>query len=373
MVTKRLLFVIDNLGSGGAQNQMTLLASLLHREGYSIEFFTYHDGDFFKHRLEALNIPIHIYKKKSKIGISTIRQLATIIQKKSFDAVVSFLQTPSFYSALVKYFTKRKIPLLISERFISFEKKNSIKYYLKKFSHQQASFATTNSNHERERLIEKGLTKSNKIKTIFNVVDLDHFKPAVETSLRKKLLCVASVSQYKNGMCVVEALHNLKRKNKLDVSISWVGNKVYSIPERAEYIELMEQKIEEYELSENWNWIDPTQNIRDYYLSHDALVHASYREGLPNVVCESLACGLPVILSNILDHPILADQGNNGFLFNHKNPKELSNAIISFYQLPENERQTMGDKCRGFAETHFSEGRFVSEYKEIIQNIMSHA
>jgi len=76
-MSKRLLFVIDNLGSGGAQNQMTLLASLLHRDGYSIEFFTYHSGDFFKYRLDTLKIPIHQYKKKSKVGISTIRQLAS--------------------------------------------------------------------------------------------------------------------------------------------------------------------------------------------------------------------------------------------------------------------------------------------------------
>jgi len=372
-MAKRLLFVIDNLGSGGAQNQLTLLARLLHKEGYTIEFFTYHDGDFFRHRLDKLNIPIHKYKKKSKIGIPTIRQLSAIIQNKSFDVVVSFLQTPSFYSALVKYLTKRKLPLLISERFISFENRNSIRYYLKKFSHQQASFATTNSNHERERLIEKGLTKSDKIKTIYNVVDLNHFKPSAETKLKKKLLCVASVSQYKNGMCVVEALHNLKRKNQLDVSISWVGNKVYTIPERAAYIRLMEQKIEEYELTENWNWIDPTQNILEFYLSHDALVHASYREGLPNVVCESLSCGLPLILSNILDHPILTDQGNNGFLFSHTKPEELSNSIINFYQLTEKEKHTMRKKCREFAEKHFSEERFISEYKEIIQNITNHA
>lgn len=370
---KKLLFVIDNLGSGGAQNQMTLLAGLLNREGYSIEFFTYHNGDFFRHRLDELSIPIYKYEKKSKIGISTIRHLSKLIQRNTYDAVISFLQTPSFYTSVVKVFAKNKIPLLISERFISFEKKNSVRYYLKKFSHQQASFATANSNHERERLIEKGLTTSQKIKTIYNVVDLDHFKPSHETSLRKKLLCVASVSQYKNGMCVVEALYHLKKQGQLDLSVSWVGNKVYTIPERAEYIHLMEQKIIEYELTNNWNWIDPTQDIKDYYLDHDALVHASYREGLPNVVCESLACGLPVILSDILDHPILVDSEKNGFLFNHVKPEELANAILNFYKLNTAERQAMKTRCRNFAETHFSDLRFVSEYKEIIENIMSHA
>ena len=366
----KLLFVIDNLGSGGAQNQMTLLASLLKREGYDIEFFIYHPGDFFKYRLEELNIRIHKFEKSTKLGLATIRQLYTLIHQKSYDAVISFLQTPSFYTALVKHFGKSNFPLLISERFITFEKKNSLKYYLKKFSHRKASFVTTNSNHEKERLIDQGITSKDKIKTIYNVVDLDHFKPSSHHKIHQKLLCVASVSQYKNGLCVIEAMNILKTQDKLNVSITWVGKKVFSIPERADYIKLMEDKIQDYNLMDHWSWVEPTQNIKEYYHYHDALVHPSYREGLPNVVCESLASGLPVILSDILDHPILADQGTNGFLFKYSEPKELAEAILQFYKLESLELREMQLKCRTFAEANFSAKRFASEYLQIIDKII---
>jgi len=165
----------------------------------------------------------------------------------------------------------------------------------------------------------------------------------------------------------------LKNNKQLDFSITWVGKKVYSMPERAEYINLMEQKIKEYDLTNYWYWIEPTQNIKEFYLGHDALVHASYREGLPNVVCESLACGLPVILSDILDHPILADHGQNGILFDHTKPEKLADAILEFYSFESSKHMAMRKQCRNFAEKHFSEQRFLSEYKDIIKKITEDA
>ena len=362
--------MIDNLGSGGAQNQMTLLASLLDRQSYKIEFFTYHTGDFFKYRLDALAIPIHTSSKTSKVGLNVVRKLRSLLKANQFDAIISFLQTPSFYASIAKVLAGNTIPLIISERFISFEKKGTIRYRVKKITHALADFATTNSHHERERLIRKGLTTTDKINTIYNVVDVDHFKPPANTKIHHKLLCVASVSSYKNGLCVLEAMNILKQSNELNFTLSWVGNKVYTIPERAAYIKKMEDKIQEYNLQDQWTWIKPTKDIKSFYHSHDALVHPSYREGLPNVVCESLACGLPVILSNVLDHARLADLPNNGFLFNPTQPLELAERITSFYGLTETDKHKMKSNCRLFAEKHFSEKRFVDHYTSILHSLI---
>jgi glycosyltransferase involved in cell wall biosynthesis len=43
----------------------------------------------------------------------------------------------------------------------------------------------------------------------------------------------------------------------------------------------------------------PQQQLVEYYNAADALVLASVREGWPNVLLESLACGTPVIASNV--------------------------------------------------------------------------
>jgi len=50
-------------------------------------------------------------------------------------------------------------------------------------------------------------------------------------------------------------------------------------------------------------------------VEHDAFVHPSFYEGMPNVVCEALAAGLPVLVSDVCDHPLLVEKGVQGFLF----------------------------------------------------------
>ena len=57
-----LLFVIDCLGSGGAQRQMVNLALGLIQRSHSVEFFVYYPHkDHFEGLLKAAGIQIHVY------------------------------------------------------------------------------------------------------------------------------------------------------------------------------------------------------------------------------------------------------------------------------------------------------------------------
>jgi glycosyltransferase involved in cell wall biosynthesis len=60
---------------------------------------------------------------------------------------------------------------------------------------------------------------------------------------------------------------------------------------------------------------------------HDALIHPSLYEGLPNAVCEALAAGLPVLISNVCDHPLLVVEGERGFLFDPSDPLSIAMSI----------------------------------------------
>ena len=78
----KILLVIDNLGSGGAQNQMTLLAQDLKNQGHEVHIFTYFPQDFFKERIEESNIHHFYVPKKDKIGWNVFTTLASILKKE---------------------------------------------------------------------------------------------------------------------------------------------------------------------------------------------------------------------------------------------------------------------------------------------------
>jgi glycosyltransferase involved in cell wall biosynthesis len=70
------------------------------------------------------------------------------------------------------------------------------------------------------------------------------------------------------------------------------------------------------------------ENVQDYLGAADIFVSASLTEGCPNAVMEAMACGLPVILSDIPAHREILDFDKRaGLLFPTKDIDSLSKAI----------------------------------------------
>jgi glycosyltransferase EpsD len=71
-----------------------------------------------------------------------------------------------------------------------------------------------------------------------------------------------------------------------------------------------------------------TRNMNELYPCCDVAVTTSRIEGLPFNVMEAMACGLPVIASNIKGHQELIEHGVNGLLFESGDEEGLTTNII---------------------------------------------
>jgi len=74
------------------------------------------------------------------------------------------------------------------------------------------------------------------------------------------------------------------------------------------------------------------RNIPELYACCQAAVTTSRIEGLPFNVMEAMACGLPVIASDIKGHRELITHRENGLLFESGNFEQLADRIIEIYQ-----------------------------------------
>lgn len=360
-----LLFIIDNLGSGGAQNQITILARELAKKKYKIIFITYYPQDFFKSRLEHELIN-HIYiPKKSKFGIEVIKGIKNIINKNSINFIISFLDTPNFYATLASKLSKSKPQVLVSYRSkTDFNKLSKLSLIRKKWVNKHATLITANSHHERARWTNRYSSFKNKFSTIYNCVDNDQFYP-VKIERKNTLLVVGSVGPAKNGLLVIEAIKILK-ENNIIVNICWIGQKVFKIDSRKNYLDQMESRIIKYHLSRQWTWLPPTKNINNYYSQYKALILASDIEGLPNVVCEAMTCGLPVIISATLDHPRIVKDKTTGFLFKNNDADSLAKAIKALIALDKDEYNNMIKDSILRSKSLFSIDSFIDKYEKLI-------
>jgi len=67
--------------------------------------------------------------------------------------------------------------------------------------------------------------------------------------------------------------------------------------------------------------------LRDYYSACDALVLASSREGWANVLLEAMACGTPVVASNVWGTPEVVQSPAAGVLFAENSPRGIAAGV----------------------------------------------
>lgn len=369
----KLLFVIDNLSTGGAQRQLINLATGLKKRGHSIEVFCYSPGELLAPPLYDMDIPVHWHIKRSRFSLDVIVALRKLIDKSQFSLALSFLTTPNFYTILSgKLLRSHAIPIVVSERFCDLPEENSLLVRFSRHFYDLANHVVVNSHHQRLNFEHKYPKLKGRLSTIYNGYDLEIFIPACSETAdhQLRLLTIASISRYKNGICLVEALNILRQQYHLLPTVTWIGQKVMA-GDRLMYLNEMESKIKAYHLESQWQWLGQRTDIVQQLHQHDVLVHPSFGEGLPNVVCEALACARPVIVSNTLDHPRLVQDGQSGYLFDWQNPNDLAIKIKAFSDLPLDDRKEMGLKGRQFAEQNLSMNRYVDEYERLFLEILN--
>jgi glycosyltransferase involved in cell wall biosynthesis len=102
----------------------------------------------------------------------------------------------------------------------------------------------------------------------------------------------------------------------------------------------------------------------------DVFVLASHWEGLPNVILEAMAAGLPVVATRVGGVPEVVVDGVTGLLVPPRDPDALSEAILTLLQDPDL-RQKMGQAGRERVREHFSVERMVQDTEALYQQLLS--
>lgn len=360
----RILCLINTLTSGGAQRQLVYLGRELKKRGHAVDFFVYHAGGFFRPDLDELGIAVHQIDKRYMIDPAPFFNLYRL-WNRSYDVALAFLEMPSFYAEMANLLkVNHRIPLIVSERSLSIGN-GSIWSRILKQAHRFTAAVVANSNTQAMWLYRNFPFIRNRLHVIYNGVDLDKFHPNPDRifmpSSRCKLLGVGRISRVKNIPNLVRALGLCTQQYAVDVHVSWIG-KVESKKE----MELAMDVLRECHFADRWTWLGERRDIAELMNSSDALILPSLWEGLPNVVCEAMACGLPVLCSSVSDISQMIEDGVQGFLLDPNDPQQMAQAIWRFASLNEQDRRAMGLSGRHFAEKELGLEHFVGQYEQLL-------
>jgi glycosyltransferase involved in cell wall biosynthesis len=114
----------------------------------------------------------------------------------------------------------------------------------------------------------------------------------------------------------------------------------------------------------SWHpWCDRA-TLRNHFRSSHCLLNPSLYEGMPNVVLEGMACGLPVIASRVIGNEEVVRDGVTGFLFSLTDPRGLQQALSAALRRRDLVRE-MGEAARQWTEEHFSWSQVARQYLEL--------
>lgn len=176
-----------------------------------------------------------------------------------------------------------------------------------------------------------------------NGIDVSFFSPCLANgrSYAKpfNFLFIGRFIEQKNLFYLMDRIAELRRSVFIPFQLSMVGDG----PLRSR-LESHADKLDINRIITWHGWLDK-KKLRDiYHLSHCLLLPSLY-EGMSNVALEAMACGLPVIASDVIGNSSVIRHGETGFLFDLNNPKDGLEAMKCLLSNPE-QAQDMGKQGR---------------------------
>lgn len=315
---------IDVLLKGGYE--VHLLANFENNEGAESK-----NVEFSK-ECEKRGIIIHslpFYRHSLFKNIKLVKEIKKIISVESFDIIHAHTETGGLLLRLSLSGVPTSCKLLYTPHGMSFYKGSSIKsqvlykpierWICKKMD------CNLSMNSEEKFWIDKWNPKSSYF--VHGVgLDFNRFNDVIKNkeyllkefnipSASYAFVSVGELNENKNHKLIIDAISTLKNKETIYYILCGVGP--------------LKDYLEEYAKKQRVNLILAgfRNDIPQIVSNCDIFLFPSLHEGLPVSLMEAMACGTPVIASQIRGNVDLIDNGVNGFTIKGNNYYEYSNRI----------------------------------------------
>jgi glycosyltransferase involved in cell wall biosynthesis len=207
-------------------------------------------------------------------------------------------------------------------------------------------------------------TPSSRIRVIYNGVDPARFSPADAPLERERPLVVnvGLIFPLKGQIDLIEAAALVRG------SVPNVEFRLYGSASDRSYHTECEERVRELGLESTVVFAGTTKEPWEVYRRADVVAMASISEAFPYAVIEAMLCGAAIVATDV--GGVSEALGAAGVMVGPRDPTAMAGALIKLLGSAADRRE-LGRSARARALDHFTEARFVDEYRSAYRTLVN--
>ena len=333
----KICFLVGTLGQGGAERQLYYYLQALKECNVETYVLSATIGEYWEEKIAAIGVPVKWVGRHPGF-INRLFAIYREIKKNPVDIIYSQHFHMNLYAFLVARMLKVKdVGSLRNNVYSEIETVPVVGRFCLYFP----KYLVANSKAAVENAVILGRKPCN-LFYLPNYVDYQFYQPVVRKS--RENIIVSFVGTIKRQKRVDRIIRLAKKclddRRKIQFRIYGDG-----YGDRSHLEEMKRLAIHLGVLGNNLEFMGRVLDPLVAYHESDIFLLTSDYEGTPNVVLEAMACGLPIVSTNVGDLPNIIEPQFNGFLVDREDEEGLYNSLLMLYENP-SLRERMGFQNR---------------------------
>ncbi len=322
----KVLHVINGEHYAGAERVQDLLALRLHDLGFRVGFACLKQGVFARMRTSK-RAPVHLIAMRNRFDLGPVWQLAGIVRSEGYQLIHAHTPRTALIAACVSLLTG--VPMVSHvhspvARDTTHRVRNWLNLVAERMAMIRAS-ALVAVSESLGRSIGSGAARDHRVNVVHNGVPASAVPRRGAPPRFDWTIGTVALFRPRKGLEVL--LHSLAKLRALGFSVRLRAVGCFETQEYEAQVKALAHRLG---IEQHVDWVGFTEHVEAELSRMDLFVLPSlFGEGMPMVVLEAMAAGVPVVATRVEGIPEAIRNGVDGLIAEAGNPDDLARAVGS--------------------------------------------
>jgi glycosyltransferase involved in cell wall biosynthesis len=383
---RSVLIVVGSLEIGGTENHIAAVTPLLLRKGWKVSVYSLAGEGALGANLQRQNVRVisppfawRVLFQRRQTWLSYFRVLSAgahllwVAMWQRPRIIHFFLPEAYLIGGLVAKAAKLPVRVMSRRSLNVYSQGRPLLRLLECRLHRSMAAILGNSRRVVRELEEIEKVPNQRLGLIYNGIDHTKFSPSGSRAQTREslglsaetlaLITVGNLIPYKGHSDLIDALALAAHRMPHEWRLLVVGRD-HGI-QRA-----LQQKAFDYGLQERISFLGQRTDVAALLAACDIGVLCSHQEGFSNAILESMAAGLPMIVTDVGGNAEAVTNGTCGLVVPPQSPADLAEAVCRM-SADAALRARFGDAARARIKDQFSLSACVAKYDRLYRTLLA--